>query len=114
MGNLAKLEKDILEKVKREYQFNVGDIVSVHYKIKEKDKERIYPLEGIVIKTQGALHRKSFTIRRLAYGEAYEITFPYHSPQIDTVEVVKKSRRRPRRKRIYYIRGRVGKKASLT
>lgn len=114
MVHLADVEKKMLEKVKKEYAFTTGDIVKVHYKIKEKDKERIYPLEGIVLKIQGALHRRSFTIRRLAYGEAYEITFPYYSPQIADVEVVKKSRRRSRRKRIYYIRGRVGKKAMLT
>lgn len=114
MNKLAQIEENLLSQLKKDYpSFRQGDIVKVYYKIKEKDKERVHPLEGIVIKTQGALHRKSFTIRRISYGEAYEVTFPYYSPNIDKIEVVKPSKRRARRKRIYYIRGRKGKKAFL-
>jgi large subunit ribosomal protein L19 len=115
MDKLTMVEKELLEKVKKEYpEFSQGDVIKVYYKIKEKDKERIHPIEGIVIKIQGAMHRKSFTIRRIAYGEAYEVTFPYYSPNIEKIEIVKKSRRRPRRRKLYYLRGRIGKKAMLT
>ncbi len=114
MSKLQKVEKELLEKVKKEYpSFSPGDIIKVYYKIKEKDKERIHPIEGIVIKIQGQLHRKSFTLRRIAFGEAYEVTFPYYSPLIERIEVVKPSRRRPRRKRLYYLRERIGKKAMI-
>jgi large subunit ribosomal protein L19 len=115
MGKILAIEKEILNAVKRDYPaMNAGDLVKVYYKLKEKDKERIHPIEGIVIKIHGAMHRKSFTIRRIAYGQAYEVTFPYYSPQIDKIDLVKESRRKPRRKRLYYLRKRVGKKAMLT
>lgn len=114
MSKLLEIEKEILNAVKKEYpEFKPGDIVRVYYKIKEKDKERIHPIEGIVIKIQGQLHRKSFTLRRTAYGQTYEVTFPYYSPLIEKMEVVKQSRRRPRRKRLYYLRKRIGKKAMI-
>jgi large subunit ribosomal protein L19 len=75
---------------------------------------RLHPVEGIVIKMQGHMHRKSFTVRRMAYGQAYEVTFPFFSPNIERIEVIKKSHRRPRRKKLFYLRGRVGKKAMAT
>lgn len=112
MDKLLAVEKEILEKVKKDYpSFKQGDIIRVYYKIKEKDKERVHPIEGIVIKIQGQMHRKSFTLRRISFGEAYEVTFPFYSPLIEKIEVVKHSRKRPRRKRLYYLRERIGKKA---
>ena len=115
MDKLMAVEKEILEGMKNEYpDFRQGDIIKVYYKIKEKDKERLHPVEGIVIKIQGAMHRKSFTLRRIGYGQAYEVTFPYFSPNIDSIELIKKSKRRARRKKLYYLRGRIGKKAMLT
>jgi len=113
MDKLLMVEKEMLESLKRDYpEFSSGDIIKVFYKIREKEKTRLHPVEGIVIKIQGAMHRKSFTLRRIAYGEAYEVTFPYYSPNIEKINVTKKSKRRPRRKRLYYLRGRVGKKAT--
>jgi len=115
MDKLLMVEKELKQALKKEYpKFIQGDIVKVFYKIRDKDKIRLHPVEGIVIKIQGAMHRKSFTLRRIAYGQAYEVTFPYYSPNIEKLELIKKGRRRPRRKRLYYLRGRVGKKASMT
>ncbi len=115
MSRLVELEKEIHEQLKRDFpEFSPGDMIKVYYKIKEKEKERIHPMEGIVIKIQGAMHRKSFTIRRRSFGEVYEVTFPFYSPNIDKIEVVKPSRRRGRRARLYYLRKRVGKKAFIT
>ncbi|UCC95332.1 MAG: 50S ribosomal protein L19 [Candidatus Omnitrophota bacterium] len=115
MDKLMIVEKELLEDLKREHpEFKQGDIIKVYYKIRDKDKVRLHPVEGLVMKIQGSMHRKSFTLRRIAYGETYEVTFPYYSPNIDKIEVVKKSRRIPRRKKLYYLRGRVGKRASLT
>jgi large subunit ribosomal protein L19 len=112
MDKLMMVEKEIKESFKKNYpQFEAGDIVKVYYKIREKDKERIQPLEGIVIKIQGEMNRKSFTMRRISYGEAYEITFPYYSPNIDKIELVKKAAKASRRARLYYLRERIGKQA---
>ncbi|MDD5195226.1 MAG: 50S ribosomal protein L19 [Candidatus Omnitrophica bacterium] len=114
MDKLIMVEKEMLASLKKEYPaFRQGDIVNVHYKIREKDKERIQHLEGIIIKIQGEMHRKSFTLRRIAYGEAYEISFPYYSPNIDKIEVVKKSASPARRKKLYYLRKNLGKQAML-
>ncbi len=112
MDKLLMVEKEMQESLKRDYpDFKQGDIIKIYYKIKERDKVRLHPVEGIVIKIQGSLHRKTFTVRRLAYGEAYEVTFPYYSPKIEKIELTKKGKRKPRRKRLYYLRKRVGKKA---
>lgn len=114
MDKLALIEKELLDSVKKDYpKFNAGDIIKVHYKIKEKDRERIHPIEGIVIKIQGAMHRKSFTLRRIAYGEAYEVTFPYYTPNIEKIELVKPIHKPARRARLYYLRKRIGKQATL-
>ena len=112
MDKLLMVEKELKEALKKDYpEFRQADIIKVYYKIREKDKVRLHPVEGIVIKIQGAMHRKAFTLRRIAYGEAYEVTFPYYSPNIEKIELIKKSRKRPRRGRLYYLRSRVGKKA---
>lgn len=114
MDKLLMIEKELLANLKKEYpEFKQGDIIKVWHKIKEKDKQRLHPTEGIVIKLQGSMHKKSFTIRRMAYGEAYEVTFPYYSPNIEKIEIVKTSRRRARRNKLYYLRKRVGKKAMI-
>lgn len=111
---LEEIEQEIHAEGEKDYpEFSAGDIVKVYYKIKEKDKERLHPVEGVIIKIQGARHRKSFTLRRIAYGEAYEVTFPYYSPNIAKIEVIKGTKRRPRRKKLYYLRGRVGRKAVI-
>jgi len=115
MDKLMLVEKELKESLKKDYpDFIQGDVIKVYYKVRDKDKERLHPVEGIIIKIQGAMHRKSFTLRRIAYGEAYEVTFPYYSPNIAKIEMIKKGLRRPRRKRLYYLKGRVGKKAVTT
>jgi len=114
MDKLMMVEKELKEALKRDHpEFRQGDVIKIYYRIKEKDKTRLHPIEGVVIKIQGEMHRKSFTLRRIAYGEAYEVTFPYYSPKIEKIEAVKKSRRLPRRKKLYYLRGRIGKKAAV-
>ena len=113
MDKLLVVEKELRESLKKDYpEFRQGDIVKVMYKIREKDKVRLHPVEGIVIKMQGQMHRRAFTLRRNAYGESYEVTFPYYSPNIAKIDLVKKGRRKPRRSRLYYLRGRIGKKAT--
>ncbi len=114
MDKLLMVEKELKEARKRDFpEFNPGDTIKVFYKIREKDKTRLHPVEGLVIKVQGEMNRKSFTVRRIAYGEAYEVTFPFYSPNIEKIEMIKQSRRRPRRAKLYYLRKRIGKKAII-
>lgn len=112
-NKLFEVEKELLTSLKKDFpKFKVGDTIRVTYKIQEKDKTRLHSVEGIVMKTQGALHRKSFTIRRISYGEGLEMTFPLYSPLIEKIEVIQPARRKPRRARLYYLRERLGKKAT--
>lgn len=90
--------------------FNIGDTVDVHFKIKEENKIRIQVFSGIVIGRKGEGVGKSFTVRRISYGEGVERVFPLHSPLIEKIEV--KKRGRIRRAKLYYLRGKKGKKAT--
>ena len=91
--------------------FRPGDTVKVFYKIKEGEKERIQPFEGIVIAFKGSEISRTFTVRRVgAGGLGVERIFPIHSPNIQKIEVKKKGK--VRRAKLYYLRGRVGKAAT--
>ena len=89
----------------------VGDNVKVHYRIKEGDRERIQVFQGDVIRMAGAGARETFTVRRVSYGVGVERTFPYHSPRIGRIEVVRHGQ--VRRAKLYYLRNRVGKAAKI-
>ncbi|MBC7358959.1 LSU ribosomal protein L19P [Desulfacinum infernum DSM 9756] len=91
--------------------FRPGDTVKVHVKIREGDKERIQVFEGVVIRCNRGGIGATFTVRKMSYGVGVERIFPYHSPQIDRVEVVRRGR--VRRSRLYYLRDRVGKAARI-
>jgi len=90
--------------------FRAGDTVRVYYKIREGDKERVQPFEGIVIAKRGAGVSKTFTVRKIAAdGIGVERIFPLNSPWIEKLEVVKRGR--ARRAKLYYLRERKGKAA---
>jgi large subunit ribosomal protein L19 len=91
--------------------FNVGDTVRVHYKVKEGNRERIQVFEGTVLKRQGGGVRETFTVRRVSYGVGVERTFPVHSPRIEKIEVTRKGK--VRRAKLYYLREREGKSAKV-
>jgi len=91
--------------------FAPGDTVRVHVKVVEGEKERLQAFEGVVIRKRGDGVRASFTVRRISYGVGVERTFPLHSPRIERVEVVRRSR--VRRSKLYYLRGLAGKAARL-
>ena len=91
--------------------FNVGDTVKVHYRIKEGNRERIQVFEGTVIKRQGGSVRETFTVRRISYGVGVERTFPVHSPRVEKLEVVRKGK--VRRSKLFYLRERTGKSAKV-
>ena len=92
-------------------QFNVGDTVKVHAKIKEGNRERIQIFEGIVLKMQGGSNRATFTVRKISNGIGVERTWPLHSPNIEKVEVVRRGK--VRRAKLNYLRNRVGKSAKV-
>lgn len=91
--------------------FNVGDTVRVHNKIREGNRERIQIFEGTVLKRQNGGVRETFTVRKNSNGIGVEKTWPLHSPSVDRVEVVRKGK--VRRAKLYYLRDRVGKAAKV-
>jgi large subunit ribosomal protein L19 len=92
-------------------QFEVGDIVDVHQRIVEGDKERIQVFSGTVILQKGDGINATFTVRRIVNNEGVERIFPLHSPKIEKLEV--KRRSRVRRAKLYYLRERTGKATRL-
>ena len=89
----------------------VGDVVKVHVKIREGERERIQVFEGTIIARKGAGVSETFTVRRVSYGVGVERVFPVHSPIVAKVELVRKGR--VRRAKLYYLRDRVGKAAKV-
>ncbi|MFZ0639375.1 MAG: 50S ribosomal protein L19 [Candidatus Acidiferrales bacterium] len=97
--------------------FRPGDTVRVNVKLREaegekgKEKERIQPFEGVVIKRRGHTAGASFTVRRVSFGIGVERIFPLHSPMISSVEIVQQGN--VRRAKLYYLRGLKGKSARI-
>ena len=91
--------------------FEVGDPVRIGVNIREGDKERVQMFEGTVIARKGSGISETFTVRRVSYGVGVERTFPYHSPRIGRIEVVRHGQ--VRRAKLYYLRNRVGKAAKI-
>ncbi|RME92951.1 MAG: 50S ribosomal protein L19 [Candidatus Hydrogenedentota bacterium] len=106
-----KLEKIHLQQVNRPLNFEIGDTVKVHYKIKEGNKERIQIYEGVVIAISGRGAGKTFTVRRISHDVGVERIFPLYAPTIDKIEKVRSGR--VRRAKLYYLREKVGKHARL-
>jgi large subunit ribosomal protein L19 len=88
-----------------------GDTVKVGIKIKEGDKERVQPFQGVIIRIRKGDAGGSFTVRRVAYGVGIERTFPMASPLVDKVEVIRHGK--VRRAKLYYLRGLSAKKARI-
>lgn len=95
--------------------FRPGDTVRVHVKLREgeagKEKERVQPFEGVVIKRRGHTAGASFTVRRVSFGIGVERIFPLHSPTIASIEIVQQGD--VRRAKLYYLRGLTGKSARI-
>lgn len=92
-------------------EFSTGDTITVHYKIKEGNKERVQNFRGVVIQRRGSGHSETFTVRKMSGNIGVERIFPMASPFIEKIDVNKKGR--VRRSRIFYIRGLTGKKARI-
>jgi large subunit ribosomal protein L19 len=104
---------DSLERtqLRRVPQFAAGDRVRVHFQVIEGTRRRTQVFEGVVIKRQGEGVRETFTVRKQSFGVGVERTFPLHSPKIERIEVA--ARGDVRRAKLYYLRGRVGKRARV-
>ncbi|SRR3989449_155725 len=92
-------------------QFKAGDTVRVHFQVIEGERRRVQIFEGIVLKRQGAGVRETFTVRKQSFGVGVERTFPVHSPKIEKIEV--QAIGDVNRAKLYYLRGKVGKKARV-
>jgi len=92
-------------------EFNSGDTITVHYKIKEGNKERIQQYRGTVIQKKGRGSTRTFTVRKMSGSIGVERIFPINSPFIDKIEVNKHGA--VRRARIFYLRDLTGKKARI-
>jgi large subunit ribosomal protein L19 len=102
MQKLQKFNAKARMSAKR-VDLNAGDIVKIHRKIKEGEKERIQVFEGIVISVKGKQSSSPMaTIRRVSFGTGVEITIPVHSPAISKIEVLKQAK--VRRAKLYYLR----------
>jgi large subunit ribosomal protein L19 len=104
---------DTLERqqLRRVPAFQAGDRVRVHFQVVEGSRRRTQVFEGVVIKRQGEGVRETFTVRKNSFGVGVERTFPVHSPKIERIEVA--ARGDVRRAKLYYLRGRVGKRARV-
>src|SRR6266480_2837352 len=105
---IDSLERAQLRKVPA---FEPGDRVRVHFQVVEGARRRTQVFEGVVIRRQGSGVRETFTVRKLSFGVGVERTFPVHSPKIERIEVA--TRGDVRRAKLYYLRGRVGKRARV-
>ena len=109
---MNKIDAFVREQLKETVpQFNIGDKVRIHNKIKEGTRERIQMFEGTVIARHGGGNSETFTVRRVAYGCGVEKTFPIHSPNVVQVDVTRRGK--VRRSKLYYLRDRVGKKSKV-
>src|SRR5438067_2426653 len=104
---------DSLERtqLRRLPKFDAGDRLRVHFQVIEGTRRRTQVFEGVVIKRQGHGARETFTVRKQSFGVGVERTFPLHSPKIERIEVA--ARGDVRRAKLYYLRGRVGKRARV-
>jgi large subunit ribosomal protein L19 len=91
--------------------FDAGDRLRVHFQVIEGTRSRTQVFEGVVIKRQGHGARETFTVRKQSFGVGVERTFPLHSPKIERIEIA--ARGDVRRAKLYYLRGRVGKRARV-
>ena len=110
--NQALMDKIESEQLRAEpLEFNVGDIVKVHTRVKEGGKERVQDFQGIVIARRGRGLNATFTVRRISYGQGVERVFPVNSPNVEKVTVERRGK--VRRAKLNYLRERIGKRAML-
>jgi large subunit ribosomal protein L19 len=113
---MARAVSSVIDSIERAQlrrvpDFRPGDRLRVHFQVIEGTRRRVQVFEGVVIKRQGHGARETFTVRKQSFGVGVERTFPLHSPKIERIEVA--ARGDVRRAKLYYLRGRVGKRARV-
>ncbi|GJL97636.1 MAG: 50S ribosomal protein L19 [Hyphobacterium sp.] len=114
MNLIEKIEKDESVRVigeKSHPDFDQGDSLKVHVRIKEGERERIQIFEGVCLGRSGAGLQESFTVRKISFGEGVERVFPVYSPNVEKIEIVRRGT--VRRAKLYYLRNRRGKSARI-
>ena len=111
IDQIEKAEIERLTAARPVPEFSPGDTVRVHFRVVEGTRERIQVYEGVVIARSSRNLNSSFTVRKISYGEGVERVFPLYSPRIEKIEVVRRGA--VRRAKLYYLRGRRGKKARI-
>lgn len=114
MNLIQKLEQEELTRVaggKKIPEFRPGDVLRVNVKIREGDRERVQAYEGTCIARGGFGLNASFTVRKISFGEGVERVFPLFSPNLASIDVVRRGE--VRRAKLYYLRGRRGKSARI-
>ena len=109
--DLIKVAEEAFATNKQHPDFGPGDTITVAYRIKEGNKERIQQYRGVVIKINGQGDKKRFTVRKISDGIGVERIFPMESPFIESITVMKYGK--VRRAKLYYLRGLTGKKARI-
>ena len=115
MNIMEQLEKEQIAKLTAERaipEFAPGDTLRVNIKVIEGNRERVQAYEGVCIARKNAGMSSSFTVRKISFGEGVERVFPLFSPRIASIDVVRRGD--VRRAKLYYLRGRTGKKARIT
>ena len=114
MNIIAQLEAEQIQALGKDIpDFAPGDTVRVGYKVTEGTRSRVQAYEGVVIgRSGGAGIGASFTVRKISFGEGVERVFPLHSPNIDSITVVRRGK--VRRAKLYYLRERRGKSARIS
>ena len=113
MDIIQELEKEQLAKLNKKVpEFKAGDTVKVMYKIVEDKGERLQAYEGVCIARSNNGLNSSFTVRKISFGEGVERVFPLYSPNVASIEVVRRGK--VRRSKLYYLRALFGKKARIT
>lgn len=92
--------------------FAPGDTLKVNVKVVEGTRERLQAFEGVCIARKSDGLNSAFTVRKISYGEGVERVFPLYSPKLESIEVIRRGR--VRRAKLYYLRGRTGKRARIT
>ena len=110
MEQIKFVENELINRTEHP-NFSSGDTVTVHYKIKEGNKERTQLFKGVVLQRRGKKGTETFTIRKISSGVGVERVFPVASPFIEKIEINKEGA--VRRARIFYLRGLTGKKARI-
>ena len=114
MNIIEEIDREQIEKLTESRpipDFAPGDTVRVKVKVIEGSRERVQAFEGVCIARRNRGVGSSFTVRKISFGEGVERVFPLYSPRIDAIEVVRRGR--VRRAKLYYLRGRTGKRARI-